>query len=165
MGVSVQQRDTLEERVQRLEDVEAITRLMSEYGRCVDDDYDLDSMAELLTEDLVWESNEFGSYTSREDYLAGQKKIAEGVAWGFHHMVPVSIELEDDNVAHGIFYLLMLATFADDEGDHPMVISARYENEFRKMDDGWRCSRMKVGFHQVSRITKGWVRERFWSAS
>ncbi|HEX2232132.1 MAG TPA: nuclear transport factor 2 family protein [Thermoleophilaceae bacterium] len=165
MGVLIRGGNTLAARVQRLEDVEAISRLMSAYGRSVDDDYDLDSMAELLTHDLVWESNEFGSYHSRDEYIAGQREIARGVRWGFHHMVPVSIKPTGSDTASGVFYLLMLATFADAEGEEPMVISARYENQFRRGEDGWRCSRMNVNFHQVSPLTVGWVRERFWSAS
>jgi SnoaL-like protein len=153
---------TLDVRVQRIEDVEAIKRLMGSYGECVDNDYDLDGMRELLSEDLVWTSNAFGAYEGLEAYLAGQDEISKGVDWAFHQMVALRVDVDGD-AATGTFYLLMLATFvASDDARVPIVLSARYDNEFARTAGGWRCSRMNVEFHQVSSLTEGWVGERFW---
>jgi hypothetical protein len=153
---------TLEQRVERLEAVEAVDRLMSRYGECIDNGYDLAGLEQVLTEDLEWTSNAFGSYGSRDEYLAGQATIAKGVEWAFHTMHPVAIDVHDATAASGTFYLLMLATFLDGESREPIVLSARYDNRFVKEDGRWRCSRMEVEFHQVSRLHEGWVRERFW---
>lgn len=151
----------LAERVQRLEDAEAIERLMSRYGECVDNNYDLVGMEAILTPDLHWESNAFGSYRDRAEYLEGQRQIAKGVEWAFHSMAPVRVDVEGDR-ATGTFYLLMLATFrTTDGGKVPIILSARYDNTFRQTADRWQCDQMKVEFHQVSVLTRGWVDERF----
>ena len=155
----------LERRVEKLEDVKSIERMMAAYGRCVDDGYNLAGLEELLTEDLVWKSNAFGEYSGRDSYLRGQNEISKGVEWAFHAMVPIDVSLTGRDVATGIFYLLMLATFLDTEGGRqPIVLSARYDNSFRREGEAWRCSRMNVTFHQVSRLTEGWVLERFWQS-
>jgi SnoaL-like domain len=156
---------TLEQRVQRLEDERAIERLMARYGECVDNEYDLNGLEQLLSEDLVWSSNAFGEYRSRSAYLAGQREISKGVDWAFHVMAPVNVDVAaDGSTAEGTFYLLMLATFIGGESGSrvPIILSARYDSCFVKGDGTWRCREMRVHFHQVSPLTKGWVVERFW---
>lgn len=150
-------------RLRVLEDTTAIQRLMATYGECVDNNYDLSGLKKLLTSDLEWKSNAFGEYANRDEYLAGQERIGKGVAWAFHVMVPVHIDVQDDQ-AQGTFYLLLLATFlsAADGSKAPVVVTARYDNTFVRLADGWKCNKMKVNFHQVSRITEGWVDEPFW---
>jgi hypothetical protein len=156
---------SLEERIQKLEDVIAIERLMSRYGECVDNNYDLVGLEQVLAPDLIWSSNAFGSYEGRDAYLAGQEEIGKGVAWAFHVMAPVRVTA-NGSTADGTFYLLMLGTFLTKGGTErePIILTARYDNEFRRYDDGWRCSRMQVKFQQVSRLAEGWVREPFFSA-
>ena len=155
----------LEQRVQRIEDERAIERLMARYGECVDNDYDLVGMEAILTEDLVWTSNAFGEYEGRAAYLDGQRQISKGVEWAFHVMAPIRVEVAPrGDTAEGTFYLMMIATFVDPEGDArvPIILSARYDNRFVKDGGDWRCKRMRVHFHQVSPITEGWVAQRFW---
>jgi hypothetical protein len=155
----------LDRRLRRVEDTWAIQRLMARYGECVDNGYDLEGLAELLSEDLIWESNAFGEYRGRDAYLEGQARIGAGVAWAFHMMNPLRIDFDGEDRARGTFYLFMLGTFLgpDDGSEHPVVLTARYDNTFVKRDREWRCNRMQVRFNQVSRWTEGWVKERFWS--
>jgi hypothetical protein len=156
---------SLEERIRLLEDVKDIERLMARYGECVDNDYDLEGMKEILAEDLVWTSNAFGEYEGLPAYLAGQAEISKGVEWAFHAMVPVRVEVTGGSSARGTFYLLMLATFISSGGDRvPIILSARYDNEFIRANGSWACNRMNVEFHQVSTLTEGWVVERFWQS-
>jgi hypothetical protein len=157
---------SLADRLQRLEDERAVERVMARYGECVDNSYDLEGMEAILTEDLVWRSNAFGEYEGRDAYFDGQREISKGVDWAFHVMSPIRVEVAPDgSSAEGTFYLLMLATFiGSDHGRVPIVLTARYDNNFVKSDGTWRCNRMAVNFHQVSSLHEGWVVERFWSA-
>jgi hypothetical protein len=156
--------ETLEDRVKRLEDTLAVGRVMATYGECIDNGYDWAGLESILAPDLRWESNAFGSYANRAEYFEGQRKIKAGISWAFHTYAPVRITIEGDK-AKGTFYLLMLATFLskDGSGRAPIVLSARYDNDFRRSDRGWLCERMKVQFHQVSPITRGWVEEQFFA--
>ena len=56
----------LEQRVQVLEDVNAIRHLKARYAASCDDQYNPDSLAALFTEDAVWESQGLGRFEGRE---------------------------------------------------------------------------------------------------
>src|SRR6266542_6911486 len=92
---------SLNRRLRRLEDTMAIERLMARYGECVDNSYDLEGLEKLLSEDLIWESNAFGEYRGRDAYLEGQARIGAGVAWAFHLMNPLRIDVDGANEATG----------------------------------------------------------------
>jgi hypothetical protein len=156
----------LEQRVQRLEDIEAIKRLQSEYGRCIDRGYDLEGLARLFVEDAVWESNAFGAYQNRQEFLDGQARIAKGVRWGFHSFACNGVDVAaDGRQASGNWYLVLFGTFVRKDGTtaDPLLITATYDNTFVKLDGEWRFQRMKVHFHQSSDIRKGWIEQPFWN--
>ena len=48
--------ETLEERLQRIEDIEAIRLLKHRYCAFCDDNYDADGIAALFTENAVWDA-------------------------------------------------------------------------------------------------------------
>ena len=56
----------LEQRVQALEDVNAIRHLKARYAAYCDDQYNPDGLAALFTEDAVWESQGLGRFEGRE---------------------------------------------------------------------------------------------------
>ena len=57
---------TLEERIQRLEDIEAIRRLKHRCMAYADDGYDAESIVTLITPDAVWDGGEaFGRQEGR----------------------------------------------------------------------------------------------------
>ena len=49
---------TLEERIQRLEDIEAIKNLKARYAAVCDDKYNPEEAIKLFTEDAVWDGGE-----------------------------------------------------------------------------------------------------------
>ena len=56
----------LERRVRALEDIEAIKQLKYRYADACDRGYDADALADLFTEDAVWDGGLFGRYEGRE---------------------------------------------------------------------------------------------------
>jgi hypothetical protein len=56
----------LEQRVQVLEDVNAIRHLKARYAASCDDQYNPDGLAALFTEDAVWESQGLGRFEGWE---------------------------------------------------------------------------------------------------
>ena len=56
----------IEQRVQVLEDVNAIRHLKARYAASCDDQYNPDGLAALFTEDAVWESQGLGRFEGRE---------------------------------------------------------------------------------------------------
>ena len=58
--------ECLERRLQALEDTEAIRNLKARYAALCDDHYDADGIAELFSEDAIWESPALGRFEGRE---------------------------------------------------------------------------------------------------
>ena len=57
----------LEQRVQALEDINAIRHLKARYAAYCDDHYNPEGIAALFTEDAVWESQGLGRFEGRDD--------------------------------------------------------------------------------------------------
>src|SRR4051794_21078126 len=58
--------ESLERRLQALEDAEAIRNLKARYAALCDNQYDADAIAMLFTEDALWESPALGRFAGRE---------------------------------------------------------------------------------------------------
>ncbi len=58
--------EDLERRIKVLEDIEEIKRLKHRYCAYCDDSYDADALADLFTEDAVWDGGERGRNDGRE---------------------------------------------------------------------------------------------------
>jgi hypothetical protein len=157
--------EPLEERVGRLEDLEAIKNLKHQYARYCDSGYDANGFASLFVEDGIWDSNAFGVYRGRDeifDFIAG---LREEILWALHYMVNPIIDIADDGLsARGTWILLEPATMGGLDGSSErdaVVITANYEDEFVKVDGEWRFKKVKAHFHQVSNLDQGWVKQPF----
>jgi hypothetical protein len=155
--------EPLEERIGRLEDIEAIKNLKHLYAHYCDKGYDADAMASLFVEDASWESNAFGVYHGAKEIHGFISEIGNEILWALHYMVNPVIDLADDGqTATGTWILLEPATMtADGDGRDAVVITAKYEDEFVKVGDEWRFKRVKAHFFQVSNLDQGWVRQPF----
>ena len=63
---------SLESRIQRLEDIEAIKQLKARYCGLCDDGYPADDLAELFTEDAIWDGGALGGSVHGDCHLAGE---------------------------------------------------------------------------------------------
>ena len=59
--------ENLEKRIKVLEDIEDIKRLKRRYCLYCDDSYDADALADLFTEDAVWDGGIRGKSEGREE--------------------------------------------------------------------------------------------------
>ena len=66
----------VEQRLQMVEDVEAIKKLKYQYCAYCDDNYNADWIANLFTEDAIWEGGTFGRYEGREAIRGSQRSAA-----------------------------------------------------------------------------------------
>jgi hypothetical protein len=158
--------EPIEERIARLEDVEAISNLKATYAYWCDHGYAPDRLAALFTEDAVWESNIFGPFEGRAAIRGYFADLAEGeIRWAHHCMIaPVIAIAEGGEAATGSWYLLDLATFAnatEPPTASSVVATANYEDTFAKQDGEWRFSRIRATFHQISDLDQGWARQQF----
>jgi len=156
---------SLEERVGRLEDIEAIQRLKARYAKYCDNGYDADGMTSLFVEDASWESNAFGTYHGREEIHRFISSIGREILWATHFMICPNIDIADDGqTATGEWYLLELATMTPRDGGEErdsVVMTANYRDDFVKVDGEWRLRRVVADFKHVSNLDAGWARQQF----
>lgn len=156
----------LEQRISRLEDVEAIKNLKAQYALYCDNGYDADGLVSLFVDDAAWESNAFGTYHGKQEIHGFLTTLAdESIKWALHYMIsPVVDVAEDGNSARGRWYLLELGTLVGLDNPStrdPVIMTANYDDEFVKVDGEWKFARVKVHFHQVSNLADGWVKQPF----
>lgn len=150
---------TLEERIQRLEDIEAIKGLQADYAAACDDHYNPDSMIELFTRNGVWDGSRAGLPTvTGSDALHAHFTSTQSLfLWAFHLMIAPKIEIvEIGRRATGSWYLLEAATLQTDGGPEPTWIGSVYDIDYTVEDGKWRFERMAIEARLWASHAQGW---------
>lgn len=151
--------------VTRLEDTEAIKKLIVSYARGCDVGNDPEKIGPLFAVDATWECEGFGLYEGRDRLAAGLKGIAgEKIWWSLHYMISPQIEIAPDgHTATAFWYLWESATIPhEDTGEaEPCWIGGTYDCDLVKTDGGWLFKRMHLRLNMASAAAEGWVRKRF----
>ena len=154
---------TVEERLQRLEDVNEIQRLKSAYTLACDDNYNPDAICALFTDDGLWSMNVFGHHEGKENIHAFFTSVSEQIVWSLHTAATPSIVVSPDGrTATGTWYLMCPCTLArGDSGRDAVLITGNYQDAFRKVDGRWLFTEITARIHQISDWDKGWVEQPF----
>jgi ketosteroid isomerase-like protein len=150
---------TLEERVQRLEDIEAIRRLKIRYAGLCDAQYDdPDGIASLFTDDAVWDGgNDFGVHHGKQAIRAFFAGVSQQISFALHYMIGHAIDIAPSgHEASGTCYLWMPATL----NGRAVWLAATYDNRYRKVGGQWLFSQVKVTVAFMTPYETGWVQER-----
>lgn len=149
---------SLEERIQELEDLEAIRKLKFRYARFADE-HDADSLAQLFTEDAVWEGgDEFGRHQGQQEIRAFVLESWERITWAIHLMTNGEIEIDPSgSEASGTWDLWEPATISN----QAVWMVGRYVDRYRKVDGQWLISYCELAFDFMTPFESGWVKERF----
>lgn len=130
--------DSLERRVQRLEDRFAINDLVVNYATLLDD-AQWDALGELFTEDGVFASP--NSHTVGRAAVIANFKVKHApfpVTW--HDPHGMAVEFDDDDHARGT--VIGYAELAS--GEAAVVTSIRYQDDYRREDGRWRFAKRHV---------------------
>lgn len=148
---------TLEERVRQLEDVEAIRRLRVRYGQLCDANYDADGIAELFSEDAVFDGDNLGIYHGREairQFFAG---LSRRITFAVHHYLGHQIDIDPSGEeATGTWYGFSAVTL---EG-RPVWIGGTHRDRYRKVDGRWLFSSTQANRRFFTPYELGWVKQR-----
>ena len=155
---------SLEERITRLEDIEAIKHLKYEYGHWCDIGYLGEGVGALFTDDGVWVNQQgWGEYQGPEaiaGFITAQQPVMK---WAHHALFNPVVTISDDGAsATATWNLIVVATMArsDDPGESDAVfISGGYEDELVKVDGAWKFKVMNSIVHYVSNLDEGWVKQ------
>jgi uncharacterized protein (TIGR02246 family) len=133
----------LEERIRRLEDIEAIRELKARYCDVCDADHDADRIVELFTEDGVWESvgGTHGRHEGRAAIHAAFRTFARDIRFSQHNVTNLVIDVDGDT-ASGTWHF----TGVLDRRDLPEAVwaLARYEERYRRVEGTWRIAHLRA---------------------
>jgi uncharacterized protein (TIGR02246 family) len=157
---------SLEERVNRIEDIEAIKQLKATYARHLDDGYNPEGIASLFTEEGLWVIKGVGGEAKGRAGIGQHcRNLKEGIAWGQHNISsPVVTIAPDGKHADATFYLVCLLTMAPSPANpeaEAFVLAGKYSDKLVKIDDQWFFEEITGTIDQSSPWTEGWVKSPF----
>ena len=145
----------LEARIRRLEDIEAIKQLKARYCFLCDDGYDADALAELFTEDAVWDGGDLGKAVGRAKIHKLFTNSPKALSFAVHMVMNPVIKIDGDR-AEGIWYLYQAATQRIQ--DRPLWGSARYDEEYVRVGEEWKFANLRLTSFFWTLFDEGWVK-------
>jgi uncharacterized protein (TIGR02246 family) len=157
---------SLEERVKRIEDIEAIKQLKATYARHLDDGYNPEGIASLFVEDGLWVIKGVGGEAKGRNGIKQHcRNLKEGIVWGQHNISsPVVTLSADGKRAEATFYLVCLLTMAASPTkaeQEAFVLAGKYSDKLVKVGDQWLFEEITGTIDQSSPWTEGWVKSPF----
>ena len=156
----------MENRLQKIEDMEEIKKLKYRYALCLDEGYHGDEAAQLFIEDGLWSiSGVGGTAKGRAAIKNHADHLGRDIHWGQHNIFAPIIEISDDGVhAIGKFNLICLLTMVTPEDSHKeeaYVLSGKYTDKFIKIDGQWYFEELVGSIEQSAPWSEGWVKSPF----
>lgn len=131
----------LEQRIERLEDIEAIKQLKARYSHICDDDHNPKRIASVFAEDGIWESPDFGQAQGHEEIIELFRGFEKLFTFSQHNMMNPIIEVDGNN-ATGIWYIMGPWTLT--ENDEEKWMALRYDDDYVKIAGEWKYQHLRV---------------------
>ncbi|HEV8262152.1 MAG TPA: nuclear transport factor 2 family protein [Burkholderiales bacterium] len=128
--------DGLAERIDRLESIEAITKLKHRYMNYCDLGYPPDKLGPLFVEDAVWTSKDFGHHVGRRAIEAFFGGVSAQIVFAAHLAMNFIIDVDRDR-ATGKWRILMPCTIAENGKKVSRWLLGDYEEEYVRLDGVW----------------------------
>jgi len=138
---------TLEQRITRLEDIEAIKQLKVRYSHICDDDHNPNKINDLFVENGIWESPDFGRAQGHDEIKSLFKKFNEMFSFSQHNMMNPIIDV-NDNKASGIWYIMGPWTLT--ENDEEKWMALRYDDDYVKVNGVWKYQHLRVNLRMTA---------------
>jgi hypothetical protein len=152
--------DSIEKRLQHLEDIEAIRKLKALYCFYADQpgsDY-ADKFAELFVEDAeIDEGEDLGVLRGRDQIRWAHREFWQHLRLNQHLTFNALIDV-DGNKAHGRWKLLQLTTSIVKDGDKAFWSCGSYDEQYVKKNGVWKFQHVQAAVHFTCPYEDGWVR-------
>ena len=142
----------LEQRLRRLEDIQALTVLKHRYCEYCDDSYNAEKIATLFTEDATWNGGALGRARTRAKiaiYFAASSQL---VPFAIHHVTNPLIEVDGDRAACR-WYLWQPMVMRDVED--ALWYAARYDDVCVRQDGVWLFQSVEITTRMLSPYAAG----------
>ena len=131
----------LEQRITRLEDIEAIKQLKARYCEICDDMHNPDRVTSVFVEDAIWESPDFGKAEGHAAIRELFRKFQNLFSFSQHNIMNPIIEVNGDR-ATGVWYIMGPWTYA--ESDDEKWLALRYDDDYVKINGEWKYRHLRV---------------------
>jgi len=153
---------SLEEKIQNLEDIESIKKLKASYCYWADAGTggDASGMVQLVdhfTDDEPWaDFGPFGLYKGKEAVRTFYKEVVVSIlSYSAHMVANPMIEVEGDK-ARGRWYVDVPCTLRG--ADRALWLQAKYDEEYVKEGQKWKWKSITAKFDFVTPFDEGWAR-------
>lgn len=131
---------TVEDRLARLEAVEQIRQLKSEYCNICDAGHDPDRIIELFTDDGVWEMAEHGRFQGHEELRRAFASFGDAISFSQHNTTNLDVRMYDDR-ATGTWHFIGVVAAGDAAG---RLTVARYDEEYVRVGAVWKIQYLRA---------------------
>jgi len=143
----------LEQRLTRMEDIEAIKQLKARYCAIADEDHNPDKITALFVEDGIWEGG-MGTVQGHEAIRQLFQRAQQRFSFS-HHMVMNPIIEVAGNRAQGTWYFFGLFTVR--ETNEARWSAVRYEEDYTKVNGAWKYQHLRAHGRMSASYDKGWA--------
>jgi SnoaL-like domain len=154
---------SLEERVQLIEDREAIASMQARYVNYNDGGWTgpthqhSSAVAGMFTEDGVWEGPANSVQAQGPAAIEALFSQFQIIPFIVHFVMNPLIEIDGDR-ARGEWHAIVTSTTPDRQA---LLMLGKYVNSYRRTTDGWKYTRMSFDAAAISTFEKGWALEQF----
>lgn len=151
--------------LQILWDERQIKRLFRQYADICDEQYDVEKLRPLFTEDCTWSAtsengtSDWGTHVGRDAILEFFAGAPDEITYAHHMVISPEVEIEEPGKrASGkwnTFNVMRLENDPYTEGGDCKLMSGVYKHEYRCTDGTWQISRLDA--HVRFDIRARWV--------
>jgi ketosteroid isomerase-like protein len=147
--------ESLEARIQRLEDIEAIRQLKGKFAYYADIK-DLDGFMSLVADDAIWAFGAWGNYEGKDAIREFSKDVTL-VTYSFmlHHFYNLYLEVNGDT-ASGRWYFLVPSTNSTTQNAE--WLAGIYDEEYVRVNGAWKFKKVTTDFKVVAPYELGWAK-------
>jgi ketosteroid isomerase-like protein len=146
----------IETRLQRLEDLEQLRDLKHRYAAFCDAEYDADGLADLFTEDAVWDGGVLGRYEGRDAIRAFFAGASAQMPFAIHQVSNAVLDIDGER-ATGRWYLWQPCI----NDDQALWLAGTYADRYRRDAGAWRFEHVDLQLRMLSPYELGWGKARF----
>ena len=147
--------DEIAGQIRWLVDIEQIKQLKARYAAACDDDYQADLLAEMFTDDAIWDGGFMGYAEGREGIRAFFANASNLVGFAVHGVSNPLIDVDGDQ-ATGRWYLHQPMTMKG--GESAYWFCAQYEDAYVRTSEGWKFQHVRVIARAFSPYDEGFGR-------
>lgn len=148
---------SIEERLDRMESIQAIYALKAQYCTFCDNDYDPEGISAQFTEDGVWNGEQFGTYVGKKEIAGFFRKISSSIAFAGHLVTNPNVTFEDKDHATSTWRLYEPLCWHENDKKDSRVILAGYFDKYVRENGVWKFKEVNLHVNFFARLEEGWA--------